>query len=221
VKKETIMKNSIIAFIMLFVFAACAPDNSNKDDDIQKAVELYKKGRLSAQFGKFDSAMIYYDKAIALDKSFYDPHIGKRSIYLRQQEYEKALNESESIIAKSDLDSISVFDWIFTGVLHEWHGDTTSAFRYYWSSLGFYEKQLEYSNPDENSDFKSKNWAFAHMLLGNKEMAIEELQKLKKENPSDSVAINQLIHFDKNDYIKKMVEGGTSLQSNEKRIKIF
>jgi tetratricopeptide (TPR) repeat protein len=193
---------------MLFVFAACTPDNSNKDDDIQKAVELYKKGRLSAQFGKFDSAMIYFDKAIALDKSFNDPHDGKRSIYLRQKEYENALKESESIIAKSELDSISDFDWIFTGVLHEWLGDTTSAFSYYRVSLDFYEEQIAKSNSDEGTDVMSKNWAFVQMLLGNKDIAIEELQKLKEENPSDSSAINQLINFDKNGYIKEMVEGG-------------
>jgi tetratricopeptide (TPR) repeat protein len=201
------MKNSIIAFIMLFVFAACKPVNTNSQDNIQKAIEFYKKARLSAQFGKNDSAMIYFDKAIELDQSFYDPHSGKRSIYLRQQKYENALKESELIIAKSELDSVSVFDWIFTGVLHEWQGDTTSAFRYYRGSLDFYEEQKVRSNSDEDIAIMRKNRAFLNMLLGKDDIAREDLQNLKNEYPNDSININQLINLDKFDYIKNMVEG--------------
>lgn len=38
-------------------------------------------------------------------------------------------------------------------------------------------------------------------------MAIEELHTLKKENPRDSSAINQLINFEKYHYLKNMVKG--------------
>ncbi|WP_373524324.1 tetratricopeptide repeat protein [Aquiflexum sp.] len=199
------MKNSIIASFMLLLFGSCTPDTTNKEDNVQKAIEFYNKGRLSAQFGKNDSAMIYFDKAIELDQSFYDPHSGKRSIYLRRKEYENALKESESIIAKSDLNSVSVFEWIFTGVLHEWHGDTISAFRYYRESLDFYEEQKE--NSDEGMDVQRKNSAFLYMLLGKEDIAKEELLNLKNEYPNDSTDINQLINFDKYGYIKNMVEG--------------
>ena len=101
--KQTRRQSSINWSIMLilsiltpFFTYSCKSQNERTEHN-PKAIELNNKAGRFYQNGNYDSALIYYDKAIALDKNYYLPHSNKVNIYLSNKEFKKALFESEQV----------------------------------------------------------------------------------------------------------------------------
>ncbi len=200
-----IMFKSINTALCLLLSLSCTPVNLSQEDYQEEeyklqAIEFNNRARINAQYQRYESALMLYDKAIELDERYYNPHLGKRSIYVSLGEYEKALQESEMVIKKKpDLAE----EWAFSGMLHEWLGDSVTAFQYYQKSIELYDDII--SDP-ENSDEIARvrfNRAMSFILLGEDTKGREELKKIKDENP-DLALPDELINI-KSEYMKWML----------------
>ncbi len=197
------MIKSISISLSFLLIIACSPNKLDNGGFQKKAIEYKNKGALSAQFNKYDSALFYYDKAIELDETDYLPHLRKRGIYLSLEEYDKALRESEIVLNKKpDLAK----EWTFTGMLHEWLGDTITAFIYYNKSIELYDDRI--ANPEKENEIEANKTqrAISYILVGEEGKAREELQKLKDDNPDNAMS-EELFEIDKSEYMKRMFEG--------------
>ena len=194
------MRQLFIIFLTLTIFFSCT-SQTEKTDYNPKAIELNNKAGKYYQIGEYDSALIFYDQAIELDKNYYLPHSNKVNIYLSRKEYKNALNESELVIEKkADLAE----GWTFTGMLYDFLGDTIKAKSYYKKSIEIYDHRI--SNPDKKQDLESNrlNRAFSLILIGKEKEGKEEFKKLKSENP-DNIMIDEFLKINKQDYIRQII----------------
>jgi tetratricopeptide (TPR) repeat protein len=154
-------------FILLIELVACTTSEYDK-----KAMKLHEEAKMAHQYGQYDVALEKYREAIKLDHHFYPPHLHKRSIYIKQGAYEKALLESELLIRKKpDL----VEGWLIGGALYDTLGDRISATAYYQQSIRLLEKYIienqgELLGQEDSIAFRmhKTNLAYTHILLGNK-----------------------------------------------------
>jgi len=194
------MRLLFITFLSLPIFVSCT-SQTEKADYNPKAIELNNKAGEYYQIGKYDSALIFYDQAIELDKDYYLPHSNKVNIYLFRKDYENALNESELVIEKKpDLAE----GWTFTGMMYDFLGDTINAKLYYKQSIEIFNHRI--SNPDKKKDLESNrlNRAFSLILIGKEKEGKEKFKKLKSEYP-DNIMIDKFLKLNKQDYIRQVI----------------
>ncbi len=190
----------ILMILTIFLIFSCK-SQSDRTEYNPKAIELNNKGGEFFQKGEYDSALIYYDQAIELDKNYYLPHSNKVNIYLSRKDYENALHESGLVIEKKpDLAE----GWTFAGMLYDFLGDTIKAKAYYEKSIEIFDQRI--SNPDKKNDLESNrfNRAFSLILIGKEKEGKEELKKLKSENP-DNIMIDEFLKINKQDYIRQII----------------
>lgn len=86
-----------------------------------KAIKLNNKALQFIKVQNFDSALIYLDKAIKIDTTYYVAYGNKSHIYYTLKDLKQALLEAQrEIIAKPDLAEA----WTFAGMLNDKRGDT-------------------------------------------------------------------------------------------------
>ena len=189
-----------LTFLTIFIFSTCESQNERKGY-VTKAIELNNKAGKYYQIGEYDSALIFCDQAIELDKNYYLPHSNKVNIYLSRKDYKNALNESEFVLEKKpDLAE----GWTLTGMLYDFWGDTIKAKSYYKKSIEIFDHRI--SNPDKKQDLESNrlNRAFSLILIGKEKEGKEEFKKLKSENP-DNIMIDEFLKINKQDYIRQII----------------
>lgn len=173
------------------------------------AQELNLKGRIYAQYGWLDSALVKFDKAIALDESLLDPHIGKRQIYLSQGEYEKALKESKLLLNRFE-EKLVFTDRIYPSVILEFMGDSIQAFHGYREYLNKIDQQLAQPVQGKQKFEHEMNRIFLLMLLEQKESALSAFKVFQKDNPGEQITWDFFSNFDKSNYIVDMMNVGSS-----------
>jgi tetratricopeptide (TPR) repeat protein len=171
---------SIIAIALLLVaFLMSCTATKKKESE-----ELIRKGRLYTQFGKIDSALLFFNQAGKLDKSNYEPHFFKRNIYVGKGDFESALKESQKVLEKMPFDYPSYeHEWLHTGMLYDAYGDSAHAVQHY-------EKCIEISNAkldtltDSRDVGKYRTYrAFAYLLMGDSK-GKKEMLSLSEEYPN-------------------------------------
>jgi tetratricopeptide (TPR) repeat protein len=188
----------IIFNLIWILFASCSGQN-NKDIYNHKAIELNNRATELLQRGNIDSALILFDKSVAVDETYFMPHSNKVGIYITKKEFDKALFEIEMVIKKKpDLAE----GWTMAGMLSEGLGDTLVAKKYYNKSVEIFDERILNPEKVEQIIANRMNRAISLILLGQEKVGKEELRKLKVEKP-DYKFIDELIKKNKQDFISE------------------
>ena len=193
------MTRLIIFNLILILLASCS-GKGKKAVYNPKAVELNNRGIGWMKRSNPDSALILFDKAIAMDKTYYIPHSNKIGIYISKKEFEKALAESEMVVQlKPDLAEA----WNFTGMLHDGLGDSVDAKKCYQKSIELFDQRISDSQNKEKLFANRLQRAFCLILLGKEKEGKEEMKKLQSEKPNDLVT-EQFLQMNKHDFINEI-----------------
>ena len=198
--KTTNRINLIISLIAFIVVLHSCKGQTKKLDYNPKAIEFNDKAVQLMLKKDFDGALVLYDKAIALDESYYIPHSNKINIYVSRKKFDKAILESEMVIKKKpDLAE----GWVFTGMLYDKQGNTEKAKKYYEKSVEIFNDRI--ANPDKINMISTNrlNRAFSYVLLGQEEKGKAEMTLLKKKEPKNTI-IDIFLNTSKEDYINQI-----------------
>ncbi len=193
------MKLTIFSLAIL-ALASCAEKKQHTPGVYDpEAVKLNNRGvRLMEQY-KNDSALIFFDKAIDTDETYYLPHSNKVNLYMSQRDYKMAMKESELAVEKKpDLAE----GWTMAGMLRDKLGDSITANKYYQKSIELFEKRIADSTQREKIVPNRIFYAISLILSGKKEEGKEELLKLKEEKPNSQM-IEELQNINRKDFIDK------------------
>jgi Tfp pilus assembly protein PilF len=198
------MTRLIILNVILILLTSCS-GKGKKEVYNPKAIELNNKAVLQMQKFNDDSALILFDKAIEIDKTYYLPHANKAGIYVRKKEFEKALAECEmAVTEKPDYAE----EWTVAGMLHYGLGDTLTAKTYFKKSVEIFDNRILTPEEKEHIFANKMNRAVSLILLGQEKDGKEELKKLKAENPDNNV-LGHLLNRNRQDYINDIFKNGT------------
>ncbi len=193
------MTRLIIFNLILILLVSCS-GKGKKEVYNPKAIELNNRGIGWMKISNPDSALILFDKAIAMDKTYYMPHSNKIGIYISKKEFDKALVESEMVVQiKPDLAEA----WNFTGMLHEGLGDSVAAKKCYQKSIELFDQRISDSKNKEQIYASRLQRAFCLILLGKEREGREEMKKLQAEKPNDLI-IDQFMQMNKKDFINEI-----------------
>jgi tetratricopeptide (TPR) repeat protein len=193
------MTRLIILNLILILLTSCS-GKDKKEVYNPKAIELNNKAVLQMQKFNNDSALILFDKAIELDKTYYLPNSSKAAIFILRKEYDKALVESEEAIKiKPDFAE----GWTFAGMIHDKLGNTETAMEYYKKSVELFDKKIADPVMKTKVFTNRLNRAFSLILLGQESEAKDEMKKLKEEKPDDKT-IDEILKLSKQDYMNQM-----------------
>ena len=193
------MTRLIILNLIWILFASCS-GGDKKEVYNPKAIELNDKAVAQMQKFNYDSALILFDKAIEIDKTYYLPHSSKTTIFIQKKELDKALVESEKVIKiKPDFAE----GWTIAGMINDKLGNTQTAMEYYKKSVELFDRKI--ADPELKTKVLSNklNRAFSLILLGQESEAKEEMKKLKVEKPDDKT-IDELLKLSKQEYMNQM-----------------
>lgn len=165
-----------------------------------KAIELNNKATKFIMTGEYDRALLYLDSAIHIDTTYYSAYANKCTAYCSLKDFKKALKESQMVtIVKPDLAE----GWTFTGMLHDWLGDTENALKCYQKSIEIFDERI--SNPDKQKSLEGNrlNRAVSLILMGKEETGRNELKKLKKDYPNDKF-LDDFLKLTKKEYLEEL-----------------
>lgn len=193
------MARLIILNLIWILFASCS-GGIKKETYNPKAIELNDKAVTQMQKFNYDSALILFDEAIEIDKTYYLPHTSKAAIFIRKNELDKALIESEKVIKlKPDFAE----GWTFVGLINDRLGNTQIAMECYKKSIELFDRKIADPKMKTKAFANKLNRAFSLILLGQETEAKQEIKKLKEEKP-DNIMIEVLLKFSKQDYMNQM-----------------
>ena len=193
------MKKIITLNLIAFVALVCAGQDK-KENYHPKAIEINNKAVELKQKFKNDSALILFDKAIELDKTYYLPHANKVAIYLDRNDYNKALSECKiSLRLQPDYAE----GWVLAGTLYDLKGKTKSALQYYQKSLELYNKRISDSSKKSNIKSNKLNRAVVLVLIGQEKEGRQALMQLKSEYPDMNI-VDEFLKLSKKDYILQL-----------------
>jgi tetratricopeptide (TPR) repeat protein len=151
---------------------------------------------------EFDSALIYFDKAIEIDTTYYVAYGNKSSLYCSLKDFKNAFIEIQKEIAvKPDLAE----GWTFAGMLSDKLGDTLNAMTYYKKSLALFDERIINPSKQEFLDANKRNRALCLILMGQDQEGRNELKRLKEAHPDDK-SLDDLIKLSKHDYLNQIFD---------------
>ena len=172
--------NKLIKFsFLILILASCSKNDKNANFN-PDAVKLNDEAVELGNLHKYDSAIVVFDKAIALDSTYYLAYGNKAAVYSAMKEYKKALFEVErQVKAKPDFAE----GWISAATLSDKTGDSIKAKIYYQKSLDLYNQRI--SDPAMKSYLieSRMNKDFLLIQLGRDKEAKADLEKIKKDYP--------------------------------------
>ena len=183
---------------ILLIFSSC--NGQKKDVYNPKAIGLNNRAVEFIKTEQYDSALIYLDKAIKIDTTYYLAYGNKVTVYCTLKNFKDASLIAEKVIeVKSDLAE----GWKFAGMLKDKLGDTLSAVKYYKKSIEIYDERI--ANPDKQRYLKANklNRAVSYLLIGQEETGHNEIKKLKELYPSDTF-LDDLLKINKQEYLKQI-----------------
>lgn len=192
------MKQLIFLSLMgIFIWSCSQP--GKKDIYNPQAIELNNKAVKLLQNGNYDSALVLFDQAIALDSTYYVAHTNKVGIFMVKKEPRKALAEIETAIK---LKPDAAGGWELAGMFHDGMGDSIAAQSCYKKSIELIDQQISKSENAKQTFAFRENRSVLLILLGQEMEGKEELHRLKIENP-DNPVIDELLKRSKQDFINE------------------
>lgn len=191
----------LVVYTLTFSFLVACSGGDKKREYHPQAIELNDQAVELMQRHEYDSAVMLLDQAIALDANYELPHSNKLGIYIRNQRWDKALEESEQYVQKKP---DAAEGCTMAGMLHESLGDTATAKQYYTKSIALFDERI--NNPEKKDQIRENklNRAFSFLLLGQEAKAKEEMEKLKAAFPDDQI-IEEFLRMNKEDFMKQML----------------
>jgi len=182
------MKQTIIFLFIIFILISC---NQKRHDEFDlKAIEFNRKACEYFKEANYDSAFVYYDKAIAVDSNYYLPHINKAEIYLLEKEYELALEECElSLKKKPELAE----GWTFAGMLYDFLGVSEKAMSCYLKSIEIYDSRICDPEKSHTLETNKLNKAITLLLIENKKLSSNIMTK-QQTSHFDSVTVDSIFN---------------------------
>jgi tetratricopeptide (TPR) repeat protein len=165
-----------------------------------KAIELNNKAVEFIKIKKLDSALIYLDKAIKIDTTYYLAYGNKCTVYCTLKDFKNALLVAEKeITVKPDLAE----GWTFAGMLNDKLGDTINAVRCYKKSIELFDERI--SNPNKQKYLKANkiNRALSYILSGQQETGQNEIKKLMEIYPNDE-SLESFSKLSKQDFLNQL-----------------
>lgn len=181
----------------------------NQQQEINKAKALEYNKTAEAymlDLHSQDSALYYFDKAIALDGDNYLFHSRKAAVYQQNGEFKKAISELELAISKND-DLAET--WISVGLLYDLLNDLDLANRSYKKGIKGLTNKINDPNHKKTIYSNRTNRAVAYILIGEDEQGKTELKKLLEENPKD-IFIQAYLSWTKEDFLNRMTNDNLS-----------
>ena len=173
------MKKLIQLSFLMLVLLSCTKNDKNKDFN-PDAVKLNDAAVELGNLHKFDSALLVFDSAIALDTNYYIAYGNKAAVYSAMKDYASALFEVErQVKVKPDFAE----GWISAATLSDMIGDSVKAKQYYQKSLDLYEKRID--DPEKKPYIIESriNKDFLLIQLGREKEAKADLELIKKDYP--------------------------------------
>ena len=215
-QKYSIFKTLIVLSTLSITFQSC---KKQKKEIVYnpKAIEMYNKAFSYEISDKKDSALIFYDKAIALDKTYYVPHTNKALIYAYKNQYEKAIFETEMVIKKKpDLAE----SFVYLGLLYDKIGKTEKAKKNYEKSIDLFNDRIENTEDERESLLNRSNRAISYFLIGKEDLGKAEMIKISKEDVTYTILDNYL-KFNKKDFMDEIFNNDKSNKNSETEIKVI
>lgn len=164
------------------------------------AIELNNRASGYMVVQKYDSALLYLDSAIKVDKDYYIAFGNKSSVYCALKDYKNSLEETKQLLTiKPELAE----SWVIGGMLCEKLGDTLNALIYYKRSIELFNGRI--ANPNKKQDLEANriNGAFSLILIGQERQGRDELKKLKKIYPKN-LLLDHLLGLNKRTYLNQI-----------------
>jgi len=172
----------------------------NKMNYNPKAIELNNKAAEYLKFQNYDSALLYLDKAIEVDSSYYIAYSNKGAVYCTLKDYKRALIETKKVLViKPDLAE----SWVIAGMLSDKIGDTLNATTFYKISIEIFERRIADPSKTKQSESNSINRALSLILIGLEREGRDEFRRLTELYPNNKM-LGQLLNLSKKDYINQI-----------------
>ena len=202
------MTNRLLLILTIILAYSC----SNNQHEIRfkpEVIELDNKAAKLIAKGENDSALMYLDKALQIDSSYYPAFGLKATIYIDKNLPDIAIIQLEKEIKfKPDFAEA----WTLAGMLYDRQGDTVKSKQYYEKSISLYDKRIVNPIKTDKKDLTRPNRlnrALNLILAGQEQKGRKEALQLKQEEPNnfDTIIINGLLTKARqqtlNYYIKK------------------
>ncbi len=195
--------NRLFAFTLLIISIFCGCSAPKKEEKFNPdAIDLNNQAFQLMLKDKYDSALLLLDQAIRLDSHYHLPHSNKASIFIRQKQWEKALEESEMIIEKNPESPTA---WTFAGMMHENLGDTLKAKEHYRKSIELFDAAIDNASDKEQLKSHRLNRAFSLVLFGKEKEGKVAFEELKAEYPNDRI-VEEISKMDKEEFFKGFIK---------------
>jgi tetratricopeptide (TPR) repeat protein len=173
--------------ISLLILFSCTFSN-----ETERSRKLYEKGLLLYQYRQYDQALDLFDESIRYDRNFHLPHVMKRRIYQKKDEYKRALLESR-LVNKKKPDIAE--NWMITGALNEYLGDSVEAMTSYRQAINLYKENSTKNLPDDSISAKIDkfNEFKLSILLGNTRTKSELILMLGVQSPIQQNILDSLM----------------------------
>lgn len=91
---------SLLKLFILFLLSSCATQQSMaQTDGSKKAQEAYKQADEDLVFGRYEAALVGFEKAISIDSKYVNAHLQLANLYQNLYlEYDKAIQHYESVL---------------------------------------------------------------------------------------------------------------------------
>ena len=192
-------KLNLIGIIFLIINFSCTV-KEKEAAYLPKAIEYNNRGVELMLQKEYDSALILFKKAAAVDETYYLPYSNMANIYLELGQADNALEASEKVI---EIDPSLAEGWVYAGMLYQNQGNSLEAIKYYSKSIEIFDERI--SNPEMKDDLKINrlNRAFSLVLMGREKEGRDEMRKLKTEYPDDK-KIDEFLKMNSQDFFKRL-----------------
>lgn len=168
--------------LLSMVFSSCSPTPFNKE-----AIKMNNKATQLFLTNK-DSALILFNKAIALDSSYHLPIQNKANLLISQKNYSEALETINLLISKKEYPEA----WEMKGILIDKLGRTDDALRAYERSLHLRKERLKKLTSEQQISMENYGIGINYLLINDtlkgKELMVDNLEKSKNiKNLHDSL----------------------------------
>lgn len=197
-------------FLLIFALATIVSCNKQKKGIIYdpRAVELNEKAGELMKVHKYDSALIFLDQALRLDKNYLIAYGNKAAIYIELKDFKKALTQVE---AQININPNHAEAMSAAGYICDKSGDSIKALDYYKKSIEIYQNRIVNSKDSVQLVNNKINMAYLLIITGQESKGKEELKKFKEAYPNNPL-INWFLNMDRKLYLK-MIKDNTSTYS--------
>lgn len=194
------MRNILIGLLVI-QFYSCSRSQNTIENNPQ-AVQLNIKALDYLIRSDYDTALLIFDQAIAIDPSFDLPYRNKYRIYFVQKDFKNALITSEALIKiypeKAEW-------WLNGGMILDKLGNSGQAKEYYLKALEIIENDINKQTEKENLGVNMLAKGLTLILLGEEQKGRSEIDLIIAANP-DNMHIKGFATITKEEYLENVLD---------------